>query len=206
MGKLIYYYGAMGCSKTANALMMRFQYETNNRKVWLIKPSIDNRDDIITKNEHKAIIKSRVGLQAEAYAIGLDENIVETYSKFEADFYDVDVIICDECQFLSPQQVIQLKQLSESKNLLIYCYGLRTDFRTDLFPGSAKLFALADEIVQLESICECGRPAIVNARFINGKVTIEGDQVEIGGDDKYKALCWKCWQKALAKNKLKKEV
>lgn len=204
MGKLIYYYGAMGCSKTANALMTRFQYETNNRKVWLIKPAVDNRDDKIVDNEHKAIVKSRIGLEAEAYAVSSSENIVETYSRFEADFYDVDVIICDECQFLTPQQVIQLKQLSESKNLLIYCYGLRTDFRTDLFPGSAKLFSLADDIIQLESICECGRPAIVNARFVNGKVTIEGNQVEIGGDDKYKALCWKCWQKALGKNKMKK--
>lgn len=200
MGKLIYYYGAMGCSKTANALMTRFQYEENNRKVWLIKPEIDNRDDI----DHKSIIKSRIGLQAEAYAVKRDENIVETYSKLESDFLDVDVIICDECQFLSPQQVIQLKQLSESKNLLIYCYGLRTDFRTDLFPGSAKLFALADEIIQLETICQCGRPAIVNARFIDGKITIEGNQVEIGGDDKYQALCWKCWQKALGKNKVRK--
>ena len=127
MGKLIYYYGAMGCSKTANALMTRFQYETNNRKVWLIKPAVDNRDDKIIDNEHKAIVKSRIGLEAEAYAVSSSENIVETYSKFEADFYDVDVIICDECQFLTPQQVIQLKQLSESKNLLIYCYGLRTD-------------------------------------------------------------------------------
>lgn len=194
MGKLTYYFGAMGCSKTANALMLRFQYENNNRKVWLIKPEVDNRDDIITEAGHKAIIKSRIGLEAEAYAVSSSENILDTYNKFEANFYDVDVIICDECQFLTAEQVIQLKQLSETKNILIYCYGLRTDFRTDLFPGSAKLFSIADEIIQLEAICDCGRPAIVNARFINGKVTIEGNQVEIGGDDKYKALCWSCWK------------
>ena len=206
MGKLIYYYGAMGCSKTANALMTRFQYDINNKNIWLIKPAVDNRDDIISENNHKFIIKSRIGLEAEAYAIKGSENIVDTYNKFEANYSYFDVIICDECQFLTPEQVTQLKYISESKNILIYCYGLRTDFRTELFPGSAKLFALADEIVQLESICECGRPAIVNARFVNNKITIQGDQVDIGGDDKYKAQCWTCWQKALYKNKLEEII
>lgn len=194
MSKLVYYFGAMGCSKTANALMTRFRYETNNKKVWLIKPGIDTRDDT-----DRTIIKSRIGLQAEAQAIGVEENIVELYRKNESDLYDVDVIICDECQFLTADQVVQLKQLAETKDILVYCYGLRTDFRTELFSGSAKLFCLADEIIQLEAVCDCGRPAIVNARFNDGKVVTTGSQIDIGGDEKYKPLCWSCWMLAQLK-------
>ncbi len=194
MSKLVYYFGAMGCSKTANALMTRFRYETNNKKVWLIKPGIDTRDDT-----DRTIIKSRIGLQAEAQAIGVEENIVELYKKNESNFYDVDVIICDECQFLTADQVVQLKQLAETKDIIVYCYGLRTDFRTELFSGSAKLFCLADEIIQLEAVCDCGRPAIVNARFADGKVVTTGNQIDIGGDEKYKPLCWSCWMNAQLK-------
>lgn len=194
MSKLVYYFGAMGCSKTANALMTRFRYETNNRKVWLIKPGIDTRDDT-----DKTIIRSRIGLQAEAQAIGVEENIVELYKKHKSNFHDIDVIICDECQFLTAEQVVQLKQLAETKDIIVYCYGLRTDFRTDLFSGSAKLFCLADEIIQLEAVCDCGRPAIVNARFTDGKVVTTGNQIDIGGDEKYKPLCWSCWMNAQLK-------
>ena len=126
MGKLIYYYGAMGCSKTANALMTIFQYEENSRKVCLIKPEIDNRDDI----GHKSIIKSRIGLQAEAYAIKRDENIVETYSKLESDFLDVDVIICDEIG--ADTDILAIQNVANAGTILI------ASIHADSFSGLLK--------------------------------------------------------------------
>ena len=186
MADLVFYYGAMGCSKTANALMTRFQYIDKGLKVWLIKPSIDNRSGSYT-------IGSRVGIQAEADAIiDANDNI---YIRWYNEARDAKLIGCDEAQFLTEDQVDQLKYIAENNNISVYCYGLRTDFRTKLFPGSKRLFEICSKTVELESICECGKPAIINARFSNGKLMTRGAQVDIGGDEKYKALCYSCWKK-----------
>ena len=189
MANLVFYYGAMGCSKTANALMTRFQYMDKGLKVWLIKPELDTRDDI----QHEdgtitALVKSRVGISGEAVVIKANQQIIPPA--------DIDLIICDEAQFLTEQQVDELKAITETNDIPVYCYGLRTDFRTKLFPGSKRLFELSSSVVQLESICSCGKPAIINARFNSkGKIVTAGSQIEIGGDERYKALCYSCWKK-----------
>ena len=189
MANLVFYYGAMGCSKTANALMTRFQYIDKGLKVWLIKPELDTRDDI----QHEdgtitALVKSRVGISGEAVVIKANQQIIPPT--------DTDLIICDEAQFLTEQQVDELKAITETNDIPVYCYGLRTDFRTKLFSGSKRLFELSSSVVQLESICSCGKPAIINARFNSkGKIVTAGSQIEIGGDERYKALCYSCWKK-----------
>ena len=187
MADLVFYYGAMGCSKTANALMTRFQYMDKGLKVWLIKPAVDNRDGA-------DIIGSRVGISAKADAV-IDSND-DIIDLLPIDEVPINLIICDEAQFLTEEQVEQLKYIAESYEIPVYCYGLRTDFRTRLFPGSKRLFELASKTVELESICECGNPAIINARFNkDGKIMSRGAQIDIGGDEKYKALCYACWKK-----------
>lgn len=185
MGKLIFYYGVMGCSKTANALMTRFQYIERGKKVLFIKPAIDIRDNI----DNTILIKSRIGIQAEAIAIPTNATIKEYLIQ---DSYNV--IICDEAQFLTPMQVVELRILSNSIDII--CYGLRTDFQTQLFPGSKRLLELADEIREIESVCKCGKKATINARFNQDrKIIYTGNQLELGGNDKYIGLCWDCWNK-----------
>ena len=198
MAKLYFKFGAMASSKTANALMTKFNYEEKGNKVWLIKPDLDDRDDYVNEQGKRvAIVKSRVGLMAEADAIGRDENLLERCHTAE-----VDVIICDECQFLTGAQVDQLKYIADYCDVPVLCFGLRADFQTKLFEGSKRLFEIADSISEIKSVCRCGKKAIVNARRNEqGQVIVEGEQVCIGGNDKYEALCWGCWQAEIAKNK-----
>ena len=194
MANLVFYYGAMGCSKTANALMTRFQYMDKGLKVWLIKPELDTRDDIHHEDGTiTSLVKSRVGISGEATVIKSDQDIIPPS--------ETDLIICDEAQFLTETQVDELKAITETYDIPVYCYGLRTDFRTKLFPGSKRLFELSSNVIQLESICSCGKPAIINARFNSkGKIVTAGSQIEIGGDERYKALCYSCWKKLAGGN------
>lgn len=189
MANLVFYYGAMGCSKTANALMTQFQYKERGLNVWLIKPEIDTRDDLINEDGSiTSLVKSRVGISGVAEVIKANADIMPPEA--------TDLIICDEAQFLSEFQVDELKAITEIQNIPVYCYGLRTDFRTKLFPGSKRLFEIASKTVELESICSCGNPAIINARFNNkGEIVTRGSIVELGGNDRYKALCYSCWKK-----------
>ena len=183
MAELVFYYGSMGCSKSANALMLRFQYLERGLKVWLIKPKTDTRDG-------EKIIKSRVGLEAEVDYL-VDSDLLERLPK------DTNLVICDEAQFLSSLQVDQLKQIAEEYNIPVYCYGLRTDFKTHLFEGSKRLFELCSKAIELESICSCGKPAIINGRFRDGKLVTDGEQIELGGNEMYKPLCYSCWKKII---------
>ena len=188
MADLTFYYGPMGCSKTANALMARHNALSLNQKVWLIKPAIDTRDDKILKDgTRQTIVRSRVGIEAEAQAIGPREHICPPpYTS---------LIICDEAQFLTASQVEELKMIADRDNIQVLCYGLRTDFRSQLFEGSKRLFELASVVKNIPVICDCGNFAVVNARLVNGAVTTEGNQVDIGGDEKYQAFCYACWKK-----------
>ena len=200
MAKLYFKYGAMGSSKTANALMTKFNYEEKGNKVWLIKPAIDTRDDVCGDDGVvHTIIKSRIGLSAEATVIHDGDDIVAMFEKEQAD-----AVIVDECQFMSEEAINALKYLAEFKDVAVLCYGLRSDFQTKLFPGSKRLFEIADSISEIKSICKCdsGKKAIVNARFNNGRVVIDGDQIDIGGNEKYEGMCWKCWKEQIdiAKN------
>ena len=179
----------MGCSKTAQALITKFNYEERNMKVLLLKPAIDNRDGA-------TIVKSRIGLKEEAVTVKAEENIFE---KYEKSYSDCNVVIVDECQFLTPEQVDQLADIVIQKNVPVLCFGLSTDFTTHLFPGSKRLFEIAESISEIKSVCTCGSKATVNARIDgNGKIVTEGSQVQIGGNDSYVAMCRKCWLKRMA--------
>lgn len=183
MAKLYFKYGAMGSSKSAQALTTKFNYEEKGMTVWLIKPGTDTRDGA-------DVIKSRIGLSQKAQIISPEDNIIDAYH--EAGNYDV--IIADEAQFLTPEQIEQLRGLVDEEDLPVLCFGLRTDFQTHFFPGAQRLMELADSITEIKTICECGRKATVNARFDdNGKVITEGAQVVLGGNDRYTAMCHKCW-------------
>ncbi|MBR2320431.1 MAG: thymidine kinase [Clostridia bacterium] len=194
MSKLYFKFGAMASSKTANALMTRFNYEEKGNHVWLIKPDLDNRDDYTDENGVRVtVVKSRIGLSAVADVVRRDEDI---HARFVAlnEKQHIDVIICDECQFLTAAQVDQMKYIAEYCDTPVLCFGLRSDFLTQLFEGSKRLFEIADSITEIKSVCRCGKKAIVNARIADGRVVTEGNQIEIGGNDKYEGMCWGCWQ------------
>ena len=183
MAKLYFKYGAMGSSKSAQALTTKFNYEEKGMTVWLIKPVTDTRDGA-------DIIRSRIGLEQKAQIISPDESIAEAYHN--AGNYDV--IIADEAQFLTPAQIDELRELVDEEDLPVLCFGLRTDFQTHFFPGAMRLMELADSITEIKTICECGRKATVNARFDDsGRIITEGDQVVLGGNDRYTAMCHRCW-------------
>lgn len=201
MSKLYFKFGAMASSKTANALMTRFNYEEKGNRVWLIKPDLDNRDDYTDENGVRVtVVKSRIGLSAVADVVQGDEDLLIRFRTVQ-DTAPVDVIICDECQFLTAAQVDQLKYIAECLDTPVLCFGLRSDFQTKLFEGSRRLFEIADSITEIKSVCRCGKKAIVNARLQNGKVVVEGDQIEIGGNDKYEGMCWGCWQQRIREGK-----
>lgn len=192
MAKLYFKFGAMGSSKTAQALMTKFNYEEKGNKVWLIKPSTDTRDGETT-------LMSRIGLSATADTIGPGENLISRYADLSE---RVDVIICDESQFLTMEQVDQLKTIVDDFDVPVLCFGLRTDFRTKMFPGSVRLFEIADSITEIKSVCKCGRKATVNGRFDqDGKIIVEGDQVFLGGSESYEGLCYKCYKELVLKDR-----
>ncbi len=186
MAKLYFKFGAMGCSKTAQALITKFNYEERNMKVLLLKPALDTRDGA-------TVVKSRIGLMQDAIAVKEDEDL---YSLYENKYADADVVIVDECQFLTPGQVDELADIVMKKNIPVLCFGLSTDFTTHLFPGSKRLFEIAESISEIKSVCTCGAKATVNARLDeNGKIVTEGSQVLLGGNDRYVAMCRRCWLK-----------
>ena len=194
MAKLYFKYGAMGSSKTAQALITKFNYEERGMSVWLIKPATDVRDGA-------AVLRSRIGLEAEADVIRPEDDLRVLYRQRGRK----DVIIADECQFFTPQQIRQLRELVDEEDLPVLCFGLRTDFQTNLFPGSRRLFELADSITEIKTICECGSKATVNARIgPDGRVVTEGEQVLLGGNDTYLAMCHACWRRRIRREAAEK--
>ena len=174
----------MGSSKTAQALITKFNYEERGMRVWLIKPATDSRDG-------ENIIQSRMGLKSEARTFAKGDNILEV---FMAEAGDADVIIADECQFFTKEHIDQLRLITDEKDIPVLCFGLRTDFLTRLFSGSQRLFEVADSITEIKTMCECGRKATVNARIDkDGQIITEGRQIFLGGNDRYIAMCHKCW-------------
>ena len=187
MAKLYFKYGVMGSSKSAQALITKFNYEELGMTVWLIKPSIDTRDGA-------DIVKSRIGLSATAQIITPEDDIIAAYRKAGKH----DVIIADEAQFFTPAQIDQLRTLVDEDDLPVLCFGLRTDFLTHFFPGAQRLMELADSLTEIKTVCACGRKATVNARIDeNGRITTEGSQVLLGGNDRYVAMCHKCWKERI---------
>lgn len=192
MAKLYFKYGVMGSSKTAQALITKFNYEERGMKVWLIKPEIDNR-------ESEGVLASRAGLSAKAYVLSSNESVLESYLHLPE---KVDVVIVDESQFLSEEQVNELALLVIDHNLPVLCFGLRADFRTKMFPGSKRLMEIADSITEIKTICSCGRKATVNVRLDEqGNIITKGEQIMIGGNDQYTAMCYPCYVQGQKKNK-----
>ena len=174
MAKLYFKYGAMGSSKSAQALITQFNYEELGMTVWLIKPSIDDRDGA-------NIVKSRVGLMREAEVIAPGDSIRELYIATGGR----DVIIADEAQFFTPEQIDELRDIVDELDVPVLCFGLRTDFLTHMFPGSKRLLELAEK-------------ATVNARLTpDGRIVTQGEQVFLGGNDAYVAMCHKCWKRKI---------
>lgn len=181
MAQLYFKYGVMGSSKTANALMARFNYEERGQEALMVKPQVDTRD-----GEH--IVRSRIGLTYPCIYFhemrAMEEKELQRYA----------CIIVDEAQFLSREEVHYLVHLVDDWDIPVICYGLRADFKGELFPGSYELLVMADKIEEVKTICWCGKKATFNARFDeNGKVLKEGAQVVMGANDKYIGLCRRHW-------------
>ncbi len=193
MAKLYFKYGAMGSSKTAQALITKYNYEENGLYVWLIKPSADVRDGA-------RILRSRIGLEAQVEVIPPETDVYTLYQQTQQGHCDV--IIADECQFLTREQIGQLRAIVDDYNIPVICFGLRTDFLCNLFPGSQRLMEVADTIQEIKTICDCGAKATVNARIDSqGHIVTQGAQVVLGGNDSYIAMCHKCWIRGIRERK-----
>ena len=188
MSKLYFKYGAMGSSKTAQALMTRFNYIQKGFDVLLIKPVVDNRDTI----NGEIVVKSRIGIFANCKVFDKDENLYE-FIKNLGYINDKKVIIVDEAQFCTAKQIDQLHDVLLKVPVL--CYGLLTNFKTQLFEGSKRLVEVAESVSEMKSVCKCGRKATVNARFVNGKLSTEGEELLIGAEESYSAMCYGCYKK-----------
>lgn len=193
MSKLYFYFGVMNSSKSLRLLATAHDFDEKNIPILVLKPSADTRDG-------KNIIKSRAGLERECVSIDADVNIfdiVNDYKKIAmaTQTRGIKWILIDECQFLTEEQVDQLTDIVDYLDINVICYGLRTDFKSKLFPASKRLFELADDIEEIKTTCDCGEKASINARFSkDGKIITEGSQILVGGDDLYHAICRKDWK------------
>ena len=188
-GKLYFRYGTMGSAKTALLLTTAYNFEERHIEYLCMKPVIDTR-------EARNVIRSRIGIERECRWIYHDTNLYELGKDIYRETHKViEWFLVDEAQFLTEAQVDQLSRVVDDFGSNVVCYGLRTDFKTHLFEGSRRLFEIADTIDEIKSTCNCGHKTIVNARIdANGDFVEEGAQVEIGGDDRYVAVCRKCWR------------
>jgi len=194
MAKLYFRYGAMGSSKSANILMVRYNYEERGQYAILLKPRTDDRD-----GEHK--IQSRIGLSAPAeYVDDFLKEISKLWNGKETEYLyhgkKVNAILVDEAQFLSPEEVDTLSDIVDFYEIPVLCYGLRTDFLNHLFPGSRRLMEIADVIEEVPTVCWCGKRAQCNTRYSNGKIVREGAQIMLGSNESYVALCRKHYKEA----------
>ena len=178
MAKLYFRYGAMSSSKTANAVMVQYNYQERGRKVLMLKPKLENRDGA-------TIVRSRCGLEAQC-------RFVEELGEISLD--GIECVIVDESHFLTAEQVKQLVDIVDERDIPVICYGLRSDFRGELFEGSRELLRWADTIEEIKTICWCGRKATFNARVQNGHIVREGEQIMMGGNSAYVSLCRRHWR------------
>lgn len=195
----------MGSSKSLRLLVTAHDLDEKNIPILVIKPSIDTRDGI-------DIVKSRVGLERECVSIDPTLNIFNVVNdmihmmmvRMEK---PIEWILVDECQFLTKEQVDQLSDVVDYLNIEVICYGLKTDFMSKLFPASKRLLEIADLHEELKTFCDCGNKALVNARIRqDGSIITEGNQILVGGDDKYKAMCRKCWKEKIKKDSFDKNL
>ena len=197
---LKFYYGSMSSGKSLNLLSTAYNLEENDIQIMVLKPSLDTRDG-------EGVIRSRAGLERKCIMIDEDVNLYKLIKAYRnvlaSQLETLKWVIVDEAQFLTEEQVDQLSDVVDFLDINVMCFGLRTDFQSKLFPGSKRLFEIADDLEEIKSSCECGeKKSSINARFDeNGEIVTEGSQVEIGGNDKYKAICRKCW-----KNKIRDKM
>ena len=202
--KLRFSYGTMASGKSLQVLTTAYNFEQRNIHFLIFKSNIDTRDG-------GNIIKSRIGkgIERECVSVAPDFNIFEfvnNYIKKNKSIPELKWIIVDEAQFLSEEQVDQLSDIVDYLDIDVYCFGLRTDFKTHLFPGSKRLFEIADKIDEIKSTCECGRKNSVNARMTkDGRLAISGSQTCIGGDELYMAICRKCYKDKMKEQENEKE-
>lgn len=195
MAKLYFRYGAMGSGKTIDLLKVAYNYEERGLRVLLLSPTKDDRYG-------KGKITTRIGLQRDCLSVTEDMNIFSYVKKLAE---KPNAILVDEAQFFTEDQIYQLSDLVDYFEIPVICYGLRTDFRLDFFPGSKVLMAIADSVEEIKTICECGRKAIINMRFEDDLAVLEGQQVLIGGNETYKSVCRKCYKKYVIISKKAKE-
>lgn len=179
MAKLYFRYGAMGSSKTANALMVRYNYQEKHQNAIMLKPKTDKRDG-------ETIVRSRIGLEAECLFV---EDFLLSFNDEKAK--SINAIIVDEAQFLTFAEINKLSDIVDFYNIPVLCYGLRTDFQGKIFEGSLRLMEIADVIEEVPTVCWCGRRAQCNARVHDGKIVRNGEQIVLGGNESYVSLCRK---------------
>ena len=198
MSKFYFKFSPMEAGKSAMLLIEAYNFEKRNINILCMKPSIDNRESIDK-------ISSRIGIEKECFVIYPNYDIYAIVKKIiSLNEYNnkLQWILVDESQFLTTEQVEQFRAIVDDFDINVICYGLRTDFQTHLFEGSKRLLELADDIDELKISCSCGRKAIFNARFNeNGELVVNGEQILIGGEDKYKPMCSKCYREELNKMK-----
>lgn len=182
MAQLYFYYSAMNAGKSTSLLQSAHNYREQGMRVALYTAAIDDRYG-------KGVIKSRIGLEAEANLFDANSPMYEPISKQHSE-QKLSCVLVDEAQFLTTIQVDELARLVDEKNLPVLCFGIRTDFQGQLFPGSSRLLAIADKLVELKTVCDCGRKATMTVRLDQaGKVVAAGDQVQIGGNERYESKC-----------------
>jgi len=188
VAKVYFRYAAMNAGKSTQLLQVRHNYHERHQHTLLLKPHLDNRDG-------EDLIKPRIGgLEVKVDALVYPDTDLQTLVEGMLQKGEkLDCVLVDEAQFLSGEQVRELCGVADFLGIPVMCYGLRADFRGELFPGSAALMALADDIEELKTICWCGKKATINARLLDGHVLTEGPQVMIGGNETYTALCRKHW-------------
>lgn len=193
MAKLYFRYGAMGCGKTRDLMKVWYNYKEKGKDAIIIKPGID------TKGDDKVVSRDKSELKTN-YIISKDDNIYDIICR-HIKKHNLNCILVDEAQFLERHHVEELTDICDDLDIVVMCYGLRADFLDNLFPGSAALFAYADVIEEMKTICECMDGATRNVRFVNGKPVFEGEQVAIDGEDEvtYESMCRKCRKKLLKK-------
>lgn len=193
MAKLYFYYASMNAGKSTTLLQADFNYRERGMATMLWTAALDDRG-----GDHA--IESRIGLHAQAHRFAPDTDLAQSIAAAHADA-PVACVLVDEAQFLSEAQVWQLAHVADAVNIPVLCYGLRTDFQGQLFPGSSVLLGIADALVELKAVCHCGRKATMNMRVdADGHPVIEGAQTEIGGNDRYVALCRRHFSEARRKH------
>ncbi len=183
MAQLYYRYSTMNAGKSIELIKVAYNYEERGQRVMTLLPAIDDRYGV-------GVITSRIGIQREAMLVKDDTNILELFLA-EKEKGNIDCVLIDECQFLRKHHVEELIEIVDTFNVPVMAYGLKNDFRNQLFEGSYYMLIYADKIEEIKTICWCGRKATMVARVVDGKIVKQGEQIVIGGNDMYVSLCRK---------------